>query len=738
MFAARGIDAERQDLFELKFDRLVKVWFSKNPSKFLNDENQLRLVRLRDRAPDAEISFVYSEEMLDHSARGDLEAFCTEHSIKPVKIERVIEEIQQSGSPLEKGLVRCYLAEKASFERGESPSMGQLGVMSDIVRWFSGVYNLGVYSDFDVDLGEIPKKLANKTPLSKKVQAPLLLNGGINHILIGSHRCNFSSLCNDIIAVVDEVAAQEKIHRIQSAIILQYSPKIAVECNVEPILTDTQHQTKSRALESKKTELMSALEDIWFIKYKGDIVWLLLSVTLGLFGVWAWAPVSIHFAFVLTPIVPAVAFFLTVSVKKYFLGVNIDQAFKMQEGLLGLAAMKPVSSSLECRKEVQGFSGQLKGLLDRGEGDVEGFDFLLPLMQQNLQSLGCPLASCLTEIPLDQAFSVFYTFLRNVHKKVQHPIAFKAKWAHIDEEYKAHKGRACARIFLEHILPERTINAVLQSTGPAVITVALLNGNTCFSNDKEKHDYITGCFDYYPELRGVFNSKNSVYNRNNPPATSLTIKEFLKMQKNNVGEDGRGVCDLSWLDSGVSAQEAREARMVKAALRIQAAWRGEEPILWVGHRARSGAMIGLILSSLTLAVLALIPAIKISIVQQMLLSVLNALLVPSLNACAGLLGGSVTALSSVGPLGAVGALGGLALAVVAISGLIGRFIPKKVYSYKTLPEAKAPPKVQAGGVCASATDLRVAGGSSRGVSPADGRHQVVFDTASNAYKWLQP
>ena len=48
--------------------RHVKIWLSTNPDTFLNLENQLRLIRMREINPGDSISFVYSEKLLkDHA-----------------------------------------------------------------------------------------------------------------------------------------------------------------------------------------------------------------------------------------------------------------------------------------------------------------------------------------------------------------------------------------------------------------------------------------------------------------------------------------------------------------------------------------------------------------------------------------------------------------------------------------------------------------------------------------------
>lgn len=141
--------------------RHVKIWFSKDQNTFLNPENQFRLVHLRAKNPQDEISFVYSKELLSDRAQQELLKFCERHHIKPFSLE----------DDIKPNLISEYetkLMDLAQMElrAAKDHTGGDLAAASDIVRSLPGVYRLGIYSDFDIDIhtANLPDVIFVKRP----------------------------------------------------------------------------------------------------------------------------------------------------------------------------------------------------------------------------------------------------------------------------------------------------------------------------------------------------------------------------------------------------------------------------------------------------------------------------------------------------------------------------------------------------------------------------------------------
>ncbi len=184
--------------------RHVKIWLSKNKDQFLNQENQLRLVKMRADNPKDEINLVYSGALLSEQARQDLEFFCKKHAIKPVCIEEdVIPKCKNNIN--EQKLIKLYQDEITSLDNG-----GNLAAASDILRWLSPIYSLGTYSDLDVSIH------TKQAPPEKVVSSPLLLNIGS---MKGMHSLEALVYNNDIISVVDPKSASDQIEAIQRTMI---------------------------------------------------------------------------------------------------------------------------------------------------------------------------------------------------------------------------------------------------------------------------------------------------------------------------------------------------------------------------------------------------------------------------------------------------------------------------------------------------------------------------------------
>ncbi|KTD45915.1 putative glucosyltransferase Lgt1 [Legionella rubrilucens] len=182
--------------------RHVKIWLSKDKDTFLNLENRVRLVRMRDINPNDEIHFVYDSQLLSSKALKELESFCSRYNIIAHDVRN--EVIPHCETQEEKNLITIYNDEMSHLKKGGNPAVG-----SDILRWLKPVYELGTYTDFDVhvDTGKLPETIA--------VEKPLLLSVG-SYALKGDIEA--ISINNDTIAVVDSQDALPHIQKIQKTI----------------------------------------------------------------------------------------------------------------------------------------------------------------------------------------------------------------------------------------------------------------------------------------------------------------------------------------------------------------------------------------------------------------------------------------------------------------------------------------------------------------------------------------
>jgi glucosyltransferase Lgt1/2/3 len=173
--------------------RHTKIWLSKNPDVFMNLENQIRLIKMREKNPNDTIHLVYDSELLTKGAIEELNSYCTENRIEPVDVNSFSEELISEN---EHKLFAFYKDEITHLDEG-----GNLAVASDILRWLSPLYTKGSYTDFDfpVDTSNLPPQI--------EVEAPLLLN--IGSLKLGKKEFILSN--NDFVAIVDPEAAKEQI-----------------------------------------------------------------------------------------------------------------------------------------------------------------------------------------------------------------------------------------------------------------------------------------------------------------------------------------------------------------------------------------------------------------------------------------------------------------------------------------------------------------------------------------------
>ena len=217
--------------YEFNPHQHVKIWLSKDRDVFLNQENQLRLVKMRAMNPNDVIHLVYAEELLSSVALAALNRFCEQHHIDPVSIEKRI--VPHCLDEDELQLIALYQQEIRAIH-GEG---GSLAAASDILRWLKPVYSLGVYSDLDV----IPN--TKGLDLTVRVEAPMLCSiGSVVFPIAGLPRpidVESITLNNDMIAVVgDDELTRQKVKAIQKQICRAYQDLCIYEAREERFARD--------------------------------------------------------------------------------------------------------------------------------------------------------------------------------------------------------------------------------------------------------------------------------------------------------------------------------------------------------------------------------------------------------------------------------------------------------------------------------------------------------------------
>ncbi|MBI2785237.1 MAG: hypothetical protein HYX60_02565 [Legionella longbeachae] len=84
----------------------VKIWLSNNPNLFLNLENRVRLIEMREKNPLDKIHFIFDSTLLIHESINALYEFCAENSIIPIDAHTIKEELE---SEREQKLYQFYL-----------------------------------------------------------------------------------------------------------------------------------------------------------------------------------------------------------------------------------------------------------------------------------------------------------------------------------------------------------------------------------------------------------------------------------------------------------------------------------------------------------------------------------------------------------------------------------------------------------------------------------------------------
>ena len=196
----------------------LRIWFSGKKDVFLNDENQLRMVRFRQKNPRANMTFVYSSKMLSAEAHEKLKRFCTLHNFTPLDFDTTLPT--ECVDQVDKDMYRIAKTERDAYMKEEG---GNLAAASDLTRLITPLLVRGTYSDFDTNIE------AGSLPEIQEIVAPILLNIGSIKQLVRGFIPNESPLINnDIIGVSTRAgqidpAAKDLLQRVQKTVIKVYA-----------------------------------------------------------------------------------------------------------------------------------------------------------------------------------------------------------------------------------------------------------------------------------------------------------------------------------------------------------------------------------------------------------------------------------------------------------------------------------------------------------------------------------
>lgn len=94
----------------------VKIWLSKDKDSFLNLENILRLLTVRDNNPNDTIHFVYDSLLLSEQAQRELAYFCKKCNLHPVDVRSDVFPVCKTEN--EKKLIELYENEILHIHEG--------------------------------------------------------------------------------------------------------------------------------------------------------------------------------------------------------------------------------------------------------------------------------------------------------------------------------------------------------------------------------------------------------------------------------------------------------------------------------------------------------------------------------------------------------------------------------------------------------------------------------------------
>jgi len=184
--------------YEIDRLRFVKIWLSKDPDIFLPLVNQVRFIHCVEKNPLATFYFVFDSYLLSVGAKKSLIMFCKKYNVSPIDVRADI--IAACKAENEIRLIEIYHDEVSNLN-----DYGCVAAASDILRWLSPVFSLGIYTDFDV---EIDTKLVKPGENIIRIPSPFLIPITLKRTDgFFTSRLNVF-FCNDVIAVSINVGAE--------------------------------------------------------------------------------------------------------------------------------------------------------------------------------------------------------------------------------------------------------------------------------------------------------------------------------------------------------------------------------------------------------------------------------------------------------------------------------------------------------------------------------------------------
>lgn len=209
---------------------LYKVWFSSNPDVFMNLENQLRIAKARNENKKANISLIYSSELLSEKSIFELKDFCKILNITPVDFDIDVKALLETKNDKEIfGAIKEELFDWV-WLRG-----GNVGVASDMIRLMRCVIeNYGIYSDLDlkVKFDTLPNEHQVKRPFIFPID---ILDDGKNFAKSNDIVC-FATRNNSGKRVLDSDALK-KLELMQESLI-----KLIRDVSIEEVIEYTESQ----------------------------------------------------------------------------------------------------------------------------------------------------------------------------------------------------------------------------------------------------------------------------------------------------------------------------------------------------------------------------------------------------------------------------------------------------------------------------------------------------------------
>ena len=239
--------------YNLDTTKLYKIWFSNNREVFLNQENQLRLVKFRNDNPGANIALVYSSALLSAEAQADLKSFCDSHKIKPVDFDC---EILPSSIDNPKENQLCSLA-KEELSKWVANQGGNPAAASDLLRFSQHIIErYGIYMDFDVEAQDISKVR------NHPINAPILLDDSSTEVFrFNNNIVGFATedgrLHSDALHTL-EVAQDEVIKRYSCIKEIDKGNELLEQPNFEELL-----QRNDKYLPSSKLEFKQVMAELY-------------------------------------------------------------------------------------------------------------------------------------------------------------------------------------------------------------------------------------------------------------------------------------------------------------------------------------------------------------------------------------------------------------------------------------------------------------------------------------------